>query len=238
MRRGSTALRSRPEAAGAPHLAVDQDAGLLLVLAVRESRTLPWTRMRACHWFLRLLLPTPMKRLVRCRLLKRRRGTLARSLFSVAFTCTEPMILAVNLNSPFFSAYLDSLIGQLSAPCTEATRCLRVVKTTRMPVSVIGALVFTMLLWHDESTTCSVARLMAVSFRSRVGHTSVKLSHAPRIRSAGLSPESQTCAQPHLKHHEAVVHLFSGLADELGHRLLVVLLHREVGGDGRVVAPQ
>ncbi len=46
--------------------------------------------MRACHWFLRLLLPTPMKRLVRWRLLKRRRGTLARSLFNVAFTCGAP----------------------------------------------------------------------------------------------------------------------------------------------------
>lgn len=42
--------------------------------------------MRACHWFLRLLLPTPMKRLVRWRLLKRLRGTFARSLFSVALT--------------------------------------------------------------------------------------------------------------------------------------------------------
>jgi hypothetical protein len=31
-----------------------------------------------------------MKRLVRWRLLKRRRGTLARSLFNVAFTCGAP----------------------------------------------------------------------------------------------------------------------------------------------------
>ena len=60
--------------------------------AQTERPTLPCTRMRACHWFLRLLLPTPMKRLVRCRLLKRRRGTFARSLFSVAFTC--PMLHA------------------------------------------------------------------------------------------------------------------------------------------------
>ncbi len=57
-------------------------------MGLRQTRkdTLPWTRMRACHWFLRLLLPTPMKRLVRCLLLKRLRGTLARSLFSVALT--------------------------------------------------------------------------------------------------------------------------------------------------------
>ena len=53
---------------------------------MKSLHTLPWTRMRACHWFLRLLLPTPMKRLVRCLLLKRLRGTFARSLFSVAFT--------------------------------------------------------------------------------------------------------------------------------------------------------
>lgn len=59
---------------------------LLPGLSMKSLHTLPWTRMRACHWFLRLLLPTPMKRLVRCLLLKRLRGTFARSLFSVAFT--------------------------------------------------------------------------------------------------------------------------------------------------------
>ena len=39
-----------------------------------EGVTLPSTRMRACHWFLRLLLPTPMNWLVGCLLLLRRLG--------------------------------------------------------------------------------------------------------------------------------------------------------------------
>ncbi len=90
--------------------------------------------MRACHWFLRLLLPTPMKRLVRCRLLKRRRGTLARSLFSVAFTCVTYMILAVSLNNLHFPAYLDNLIGQLVAPCTKAMQCLRALSAETWPL--------------------------------------------------------------------------------------------------------
>ena len=134
--------------------------------------------MRACHWFLRLLLPTPMKRLVRCRLLKRRRGTLARSLFSVAFTCTQ------------------------------AVQCSRALPA---------------ILWPSHSPLARAT-------------PAVKLSQAPRICSAVFLSVLQSNAQLHLKHHEAVMHLFSGLADELGHRLLVVLLHREVGGDGRVVA--
>ena len=33
-------------------------------------------------------------------------------------------------------------------------------------------------------------------------------------------------------------HLFPGLPNELGHWLLVVFLHGEIGGDGRVVAAQ
>ncbi len=34
------------------------------------------------------------------------------------------------------------------------------------------------------------------------------------------------------------LHLFPGLPNELGYRLLVVLLHGEIGGDGRVITTQ
>lgn len=48
--------------------------------------TFPCTRILACHWFFLLEEPTPMKREVRCLELKRLLGTLALSLFKVAFT--------------------------------------------------------------------------------------------------------------------------------------------------------
>ena len=37
----------------------------LCMLLAAATPTLPSTRIRACHWFLRLLLPTPMNWLVR-----------------------------------------------------------------------------------------------------------------------------------------------------------------------------
>ena len=58
-------------------------------LSAEGAPTLPWTRMRACHWFLRLLLPTPMYLLVRWRLVYLRLGSFTRSFLSIALTSSR-----------------------------------------------------------------------------------------------------------------------------------------------------
>ncbi len=143
--------------------------------------------MRACHWFLRLLLPTPMKRLVRCLLLKRRLGTLARSLFRVAFTCqtvqdfrpclvpfqqaAENLIMESNIiknvRTDLFSSFADELGDWLFVILMQGEVCgyRRVIapkKTYCCPVICAGSCLFCVIVPNRHT---------ALSQRGDLSHT-------------------------------------------------------------------